>query len=1057
MPRQKPSFALSVLSLFFLSLGFLFLGQQSAVSVVGESATPAQFNQDPFATIKTIVRQGAEVERATSTEVTIVHDGSTGGAEAGMLLYKGDHITTGRGVKVTILFLDQTAEKDNEVVVDELTHIELGSVFNWAGRILARVKDRFQVKTRRAQWGVVGTEFELAVDEETNENRLTVLKGAVQIDTIARHSGGAPRRADQNASMFMNASFREPEPPQQSRMEFVAVSGRVLNEEREFILANNCRQRHVYRVASPVNLSWFQFMGADQFAIDGNSTRNIRFAIKLDATRVPVGTQESQITFPCVDCSSEPGCHLRGLLLAITMNVIGEPRPTPTVQPTPPETEERTTTGPESAVAVRMQEIILPSSGGLRKSDASIQRVDQTLNWSNPVIVKGEPTYSAESVVPNFRTWAERDRVFREVRRSSIINDDPRSKEILADIYIDWGNGAKAQEELKGLSQSTQQTPQRLTTLGEAHRLMGDLRRAEQLLKQAVGLDPNWSPALNALGNVYLDQAKVEQDKKNYPAARAFLERARAEYAKALQAQPMSAPNDNHARPRQQPAPAPRKVATVAQSNLGEVQLRLGEMAKDEGNSEEALRQFEGAEQAFGNAARIDRSYQFAFTGLGDVYRETGETLAHRGDKAAADQNFAKSKDQYNQALTLHNQMAEAYVGLGRVFDDTGQPREALRFYRKATQVRPELPEPHYYYAVALVPVDPRQAAEQAGAYLKTERRPLKQGEKAQDAVSISTDGTRGINTQTATPTPTPTPTPDPIATGTPVKVPGLKGDQPDAAVRELQRLGLRVERKDQFDCEASQRVLYSEPAKDQRVRPGSLITIFVSSLDPNAVTVPRVSGLSRSEAEDRLGGVGLRANIRGTRETDDRARDTVLDQSPGQGKPLMRGCEVALTLAVPIPRVQVPNLIGLTRDEATRRLPRFGGEFTRGQVIEVDNYRSPAGTVVDQDPKPETLVRRGTAITLYVARFQQRGTPPPPPPPPPQDVVVPNLFGKTEAQAKLIISQTRGALRMGQVSYQTNYQFTSNVVMSQEPVAGRTVRFGTSINITIAVQPVIQ
>jgi len=972
MPRKQPTFALSLLVLFCLSLLFLFLAQLHGKSAGAQMSAAAQNEQNPFALIKTVVVNGAERTEAAASEATIVHGGSSGGPQAGMMLYVGDEIKTGPTVKLTMLFLDNAAEKDNEVLIDSNTHVQLGSVFTWAGRILARVKGTFETKTERARWSVRGTEYELVVSAD-GTNTLKVLKGEVQVDTgkFSPTVAVNPVESDisQSTPMFVRAAFSAPQQlPQQNQMEFEAVSGRVINLEREFIFTNRCERRHLFKISAPLNLNWFQFLGADQFAIDGKGTRTIKFAIKVDGTNVPVGTQESQIVAPCMDCDTEPGCGISDLLLPITVKVIDD-------------------TLPDSAVAARMQQVTLPPRGRLLKSNASTQQIDQTLTWSNEVIIPGEPTYSAQSVVPRYRTWEERNQVFREARRSSIITDDSRSKEMLADVYIDWGNGAKAEEELKDLSQAS---AERLTSLGEAYRLMGDLANAERLLRRAISLDPAWAPALNALGNVYLDQAKAAQDQNDYVRARDYLQRAKQFYAQALAALPAKSPDERNHPGRQQIAASPGKTETVAHSNLGEVHLRMGEIAKDEGKSTEAIQLYQMAEQEFGNAARVDPKYQFALTGLGDVYRETGETFGSLGDKAKADQYFTRSQDHYARAVRLHNDMAEAYVGLGKVLDDKGQHDEALKHYVKATQVRPDLAEPHYHLAVALAPVDPRKAAEQARAYLKIERQPFKQGEKAKTAVDVIER--RPVPVQTVTPTvtptpppptpfpptptvtPTPTPTPTPITSGRMVKVPGMKGDNAESALKELTKLGLRGEFKDQPDCDASGEVLYTEPAKDVRVPEGTQVTVFVSSLDPNAITVPRVSGLSRFDAEDRLRQVGLRVKIRGTRETDERERDTVLEQTPSQGRPLMQGCEVGLTLAVPVPKVQVPNFVGLSRDEALRRLSRFFGELSRGSVIEVDSRRPP-GTVVDQDPKPGIWVRKGSAVNLYIARYPPRDT----------------------------------------------------------------------------------
>src|SRR6266850_1073327 len=1076
MPRKQPTFVFSVLVLFCLSLVFLFLVQLHGKSASALTSAAPQNEPSPFALIKSIVVNGAERTEAAASEATVVRGGRSAGPQAGMMLYMGDEVKTGPSVKLTILFLDNAAEKDNEVLIDSNTHVQLGSLFTWAGRVLARVKGAFETKTERARWSVRGTEYELVVNAD-GTNTLKVLKGAVQVDTGSFSPTLAVNPVEnempQSAPMFVRAAFRpRQEPSQQNQMEFVAVSGKVVNLEREFIFANSCQRQHLFKISAPANLNWFQFLGADQFAIEGKATRTIKFAVKLDGTNVPVGMQESQIVARCMDCTTEPGCGIGGLLLPITVKVIDNPSGavvTETPQPSPPPLAQ-------SAVADRMQQITLPPDGRLAKSTASAQEIDQTLNWSNEVIIPGEPTYSAQSVVPRYRTWEERNQVFREARRNSVLNDDSRSKEMLADVYIDWGNGAKAEEELKGLAQAT---PERLTSLGEAYRLMGDLTTAERLLKQAISLDPAWAPALNALGNVYLDRAKAAQDQKDYVRARDYLQRAKQAYAQALAAQPAKSPDERNHPGRQQITFSPEKTETVAHSNLGEVNLRMGEIANDEGKREEAIQLYQLAEQEFGNAAKVDPTYQFAFTGLGDAYRETGETFGSLGDIAKSDQYFARSQDHYTQAVRLHNDMAEAEVGLGRVLDDKGQHGEALKHYSKATLVRPDLAEPHYYLAVALAPFDPQKAAEQARAYLKVERQPFKQGEKAKIAVAVTEH--RPVPIQTVTPTITPTPpresfptqTPTPTVTPTPtlspgklVKVPGLKGDKAQSALNELTKLGLKGELKDQPDCDASGKVLYSEPAKDVRVPEGTQVTLFVSSLDPDAITVPRVGGLSRFDAEDRLRGAGLRAKIRGTRETDERERDTVLEQTPAQGRPLMRGCEVGLTLAVPVPKVQVPNFVGLSRDQALRGLPRFFGELSRGSVIAVESRRPP-GTVVDQDPKAGTWVRRGTPVNLYIAQYLQgdseQGFPeqrePRPRNPEQRDpqtrqVMVPNLIRMNVRQARLVIGRTEGALRLGTVSYRPSNQVQAGTVIQQDPGPGQTVPVGTVINLLVATNP---
>jgi len=987
MPSKQPTFALTVLVLFCFSLVFLFLSQLHGKSAGAEMSAPAQDEPNPFALIKNVVVNGADRSEATVSEAIVTHLGKRSGPQVGMMLYVGDEVVTGANVKLTILFLDQVAEKDNEVVIDTNTRVQLGSLFTWAGRILARVKDAFETKTERARWSVRGTEYELVVQND-GTNTLKVLKGEVQVDTgnfsptVAEHSGESD--LPPGAPLFIRAGFKEPENlPQQKQMEFVAVTGKVINLEREFIFTNRCERRHLFKISGPLNLPWFQFLGADQFAIDGRATRSITFAIKLDGTKVPIGTQESQIVAPCMDCETDPQCALGGLLLPIVVKIIDDPDGITTPEPSP-------TTPPaaDSNVAARMEQITLPPGGRLLKATASVSQIDQTLNWSNEVIIPGEPTYSAQSVIPRYPTWEQRNQVFREARRSSILNDDSQSKERLADVYIDWGNGAKAEAELKGVVQAS---PERLTTLGEAYRLMGDFISAERLLRRAIGLDPAWAPALNALGNVYLDQAKAAQDQNNDARARDYLLRAKQAYTQALAAQPARSSGErNHSR-RQRATAIPAKTDTVAHSNLGEVNLRMGEMANDEGRTEEAFRLYQQAELEFGNAAKVDPNYQFAFTGLGDVYREAGETLGSIGDKARASEYFARSQDHYAQAVRLHNDMAEAYVGLGKVLDDKGQHREALNQYFKATQVRPDLAEPHYHLAVALAPFDPRRAAEQARAFLKIERQPLKQGDKAKTAGDVIEHRPVPVPTVTpaagvtppreglspSTPTPTPTPTLPPPSPRPSVPVPNVRDKKPDDAIKELRKKGLEGRIEEKADCKATGKALYTEPAKDQMVEVGKTVTVYISTAGPDAVPVPDLRHRPGDDAERELRRLGLTVSYARPVETNSEQEHHVYRQKPDPHKPLMRGCSVELTLAIPVPKVRVPNFVGLTRSEALSRLPRFsfGGSLMRGTITEAERCNA-VGKVVEQYPPAGEWVDQGSSVNLVLGKCSDSESP---------------------------------------------------------------------------------
>jgi beta-lactam-binding protein with PASTA domain/Flp pilus assembly protein TadD len=537
---------------------------------------------------------------------------------------------------------------------------------------------------------------------------------------------------------------------------------------------------------------------------------------------------------------------------------------------------------------------------------------------------------------------------------------------------------------------------------------MGRLDEAETALKRTLAIDPMRARSLNTLGNVYLDRAKAAKEKNNFTLAKDYLDRASAAYTKAARR-----PGEQHHRQPSQSSANQVNVQTVVQSNLGQVHLKLGEMARQQGNAPEALVQYRTATRTFQDAAALDHDNPFAFAGIGDAYRESAEVFISRNEKANADQYFAMSKDHYVQAAKLHGDMSEAYVGLGRIADDTGHRLDAIKYFARAAALRPEQPEPHYYLAVAYAGVDPEKADEEARKYLRVERPVFNQGRQANNATRIK----EGLPPENLTPQPKPTEGPQPpvIVVGPPVtppttiklkvKVPGLKGDDPKKALQELRQKGFDPRQEDVAECNATGRVLYSTPAKNAEVDSGSVVTIYVSSPGPNAVPIPRVTGLMRSRAEDELRRANLRARIAGTEPTNSSAPDTVMSQKPDERSKLsMPGCEIALTLAIPIPKVRVPSFVTLSREQALSQLPRFsfGGGLVRGNISAVENcdYN---GIVIEQRPQAGEMVNQGTSVDLVIGkctRVDDVG----PGPQQPDYVDVPDLIGKSRDEAYNIV-----------------------------------------------------
>ncbi|MBQ91375.1 MAG: hypothetical protein CL441_08210 [Acidimicrobiaceae bacterium] len=109
---------------------------------------------------------------------------------------------------------------------------------------------------------------------------------------------------------------------------------------------------------------------------------------------------------------------------------------------------------------------------------------------------------------------------------------------------------------------------------------------------------------------------------------------------------------------------------------------------------------------------------------------------------------------------------------------------------------------------------------------------------------------------------------------------------------------------------------------------------------------------------------------------TNDHPPGTIISQSPDVGTTIRPSASMVVEVAVEPPPVPVPEVLGLSPDDAGARLAQsiLGWEVT--EVANPDDPAAPAETVWHQDPAPGTEVPEGTVVRLQV-------TPPAPEPDP--------------------------------------------------------------------------
>lgn len=143
----------------------------------------------------------------------------------------------------------------------------------------------------------------------------------------------------------------------------------------------------------------------------------------------------------------------------------------------------------------------------------------------------------------------------------------------------------------------------------------------------------------------------------------------------------------------------------------------------------------------------------------------------------------------------------------------------------------------------------------------------------------------------------------------------------------------------------------------------GGLAAYLLLVRDEQKTVVPRVVGLTESEARARLAEAELEADV--DRRPSKQKAGIVFAQSPGEGVQLNEGQTVEILVSSELIQVAVPDVVGLKEAEAKQRLE--AAEFTA--KIERVFAGAPTGTVVEQQPRAGEQAAPESVVTLKVSK----------------------------------------------------------------------------------------
>jgi serine/threonine-protein kinase len=133
---------------------------------------------------------------------------------------------------------------------------------------------------------------------------------------------------------------------------------------------------------------------------------------------------------------------------------------------------------------------------------------------------------------------------------------------------------------------------------------------------------------------------------------------------------------------------------------------------------------------------------------------------------------------------------------------------------------------------------------------------------------------------------------------------------------------------------------------------------------------------------------------------------------------------------------VTVPAVVGLTYDDAARRLADSGLDASLGESRL--SGEAPKSTVLAQTPVAGSRLLRGAKVALDVSAGQQRAT-------------IPDLTGRSRSAAEEVLRDA--GLQLGQVTERAS-DHARGTVLSTRPAVGQIVPAGTAVDLEVSLGP---
>lgn len=194
-------------------------------------------------------------------------------------------------------------------------------------------------------------------------------------------------------------------------------------------------------------------------------------------------------------------------------------------------------------------------------------------------------------------------------------------------------------------------------------------------------------------------------------------------------------------------------------------------------------------------------------------------------------------------------------------------------------------------------------------------------------------------------------------------------------------------------------------------------------------VTVPNVVGKQVSVARNILEDNHLRVSVSEVANSEVPV-GKVISQTPASGESVKENHPVHLVVSKGAGDLTVPDLSGLTVDQAKQRLKDMG--LVLGKITTQEDSSKPDGVIISQSPSADGKINKGQLVDVVVNKLS------------PKKVTVPSLIGMTLKDARDALSSLE--ISLASINGSTD---ESSIVTDQSVAAGKDIEQGGSIVLT--------